>query len=161
MWQTSYDGNNCLYIVPTPIGTMDDITFRALDILKMVDIIFAEDTRVTKQLLNYFKIEKNVIHLDDFNEDMVKENVLSYLKDKKNIALVTDRGTPIISDPGYKTVRYIKELGYNVVALPSIEDFKAIIISGLSSFSILLSNPEILISSGSIPSIGDIKPPNT
>ena len=74
MWQNSYDGKNCLYIVPTPIGNMEDITARALAILKMVDVIFAEDTRVTKQLLSYFNISNKVIHLDDHNEENVKDN---------------------------------------------------------------------------------------
>ena len=134
MWQSSYDGKNCLYIVPTPIGNMEDITARALSVLKMVDVIFAEDTRVTKQLLNYFNINNKVIHLDDHNEEMVKEEVLSYLNDNKNVALVTDRGTPIISDPGYKTVRYLKEKGYNVVSLPGASAFvPALVASGINS----------------------------
>lgn len=134
MWQNSYNENNCLYIVPTPIGNMDDITSRALTILKMVDVIFAEDTRITRQLLNYFNISNKVIHLDDHNEENVKEEVINYLNDNKNVALVTDRGTPIISDPGYKTVRYLKEKGYNVVSLPGACAFvPALVASGINS----------------------------
>ena len=80
MWQKSYDGSPSIYIVPTPIGNLEDMTFRAINVLKMVDVIFSEDTRVTLQLLNYFKIKNKLIHLDDHNEEKVKEMVLSYLK---------------------------------------------------------------------------------
>lgn len=134
MWQKSYDGSPSIYIVPTPIGNMEDMTFRALNILKKVDVIFSEDTRETLQLLNYYKIKNRLIHLDDHNEENVKEKVLSFLSDGKNVALVTDRGTPIISDPGYKTVRFLKEMGYNVIALPGPCAFvPALVASGIDS----------------------------
>ena len=116
MWQESYDGKPSVYLVPTPIGNLGDMTFRAIEVLKMVDAIFSEDTRVTLQLLNHFEIKNKLIHLDDHNEENVKDQVLGYLKEDKNVAIVTDRGTPIISDPGYKTVKFLKELGYNVIA---------------------------------------------
>ena len=109
MWQNSYDGSPTVYMVPTPIGNLEDMTFRAINILKMVDVIFSEDTRVTQQLLNHFEIKNKLIHLDDHNEDIVREKVLSYLVSLKNVAIVTDRGMPIISDPGYKTVKFLKE----------------------------------------------------
>ncbi len=132
MWQTSYDDSSSLYLVPTPIGNMEDMSVRSINVLKMVDVIFSEDTRVTSQLLSYFKISKKLIALHDHNEDDVKEKVLSYLSLGKNVALVTDRGTPIISDPGYKTVSYVSKLGYNVVALPGPCAFvPALIVSGL------------------------------
>ena len=104
-----------LYIVPTPVGNLEDITFRAINTLKMVDVIFSEDTRVTLQLLNHFEIKNKLIALHDHNEDIVKDKVLEYLRDGKNVAIVTDRGTPIISDPGYKTVKFLKEKGYNPI----------------------------------------------
>ena len=107
MWQTSYDGTPSLYLVPTPIGNLDDMTFRGIETLKMVDVIFSEDTRVTLQLLNHFNIKKKLVSLHDHNEEDVKNLVLNYLKDGSNVALVTDRGTPIISDPGYKTVKFL------------------------------------------------------
>ena len=113
MWQNSYNGSPSVYLVPTPIGNLEDMTFRAIKILKMVDVIFSEDTRVTLQLLNYFDIKNKLIHLDDHNEDIVKDRVISYLKEGKNVAIVTDRGTPIISDPGYKTVKFLRDNGYN------------------------------------------------
>lgn len=132
MWQCSYDEGNALYLVSTPIGNMEDMTFRSINILKSVDVIFSEDTRVTLQLLNYYNIRCKLIALHDHNEDIVKEKVLAYLKDGKNVALVTDRGTPIISDPGYKTVKYVSDLGYKVIALPGATAFiPALITSGI------------------------------
>lgn len=134
MWQKSYDNTPSVYIVPTPIGNLEDMTFRAINTLKMVDVIFSEDTRVTLQLLNHFDIKKKLVHMDDHNEDTVKNNVLSYLELGKNVAIVTDRGTPIISDPGYKTVKFLKEKGYNVIALPGATAFvPALVASGISS----------------------------
>ena len=110
------------------------MTFRAIKILKMVDVIFSEDTRVTLQLLNYFDIKNKLIHLDDHNEDIVKDRVISYLKEGKNVAIVTDRGTPIISDPGYKTVKFLRDNGYNVIALPgACALVPAIVASSISS----------------------------
>ena len=134
MWQISYDNSPSVYLVPTPIGNLEDMTFRAINVLKMVDVIFSEDTRVTQQLLNYFDIKNKLIHMDDHNEEIVKNNVLEYLDNKKNVAIVTDRGTPIISDPGYKVVKYLKDKGFNVIALPGACAFvPAIVASGLSS----------------------------
>ena len=134
MWQKSYDGSPSVYLVPTPIGNLEDMTFRAINTLKMVDVIFSEDTRVTLQLLNHFEIKNKLIALHDHNEDMVKEKVLSYLEDEKNVAIVTDRGSPIISDPGYKTVKFLKDKGYNVIGLPGACAFvPALIASSISS----------------------------
>ena len=134
MWQNSYNGSPSVYLVPTPIGNLEDMTFRAIKILKMVDVIFSEDTRVTLQLLNYFDIKNKLIHLDDHNEDIVKDRVISYLKEGKNVAIVTDRGTPIISDPGYKTVKFLRDNGYNVIALPgACALVPAIVASSISS----------------------------
>ena len=134
MWQKSYDNSPSVYIVPTPIGNLEDMTIRAINTLKMVDVIFSEDTRVTLQLLNHFEIKKKLVHLDDHNEDEVKELVLSYLSEDKNVAIVTDRGTPIISDPGYKTVKYLKDKHYNVIGLPGATAFvPALVSSGISA----------------------------
>ena len=134
MWQNSYDNSPSVYIVPTPIGNLEDMTFRAINILKMVDVIFSEDTRVTLQLLNHFDIHKKLIHMDDHNEDNLKDTVLQYLNNGRNVAIVTDRGTPIISDPGYKTVKYLRSKNYNVIALPGATAFvPALVASGISS----------------------------
>lgn len=129
MWQCSYDGSPSVYLVPTPIGNLEDMTFRAINILRDVDVIFSEDTRVTLQLLNHFEIKNKLIALHDHNEEIVKDKVIEYLKDGKNVAIVTDRGTPIISDPGYKTVKYIKDNGYNVIGLPGACAFVPALIS--------------------------------
>ena len=134
MWQNSYDGSPSVYLVPTPIGNLEDMTFRAINILKMVDVIFSEDTRVALQLLNHFEIKNRLIPLHDHNEDIVKEKVLDILNEGKSVAIVTDRGTPIISDPGYKTVKFLKENGYNVIGLPGACAFvPALIASSISS----------------------------
>lgn len=132
MWQISYDDSPTLYLVPTPIGNLDDMTYRSINILNTVEVIFSEDTRVTLQLLNHFDIKKKLIALHDHNEDSEKEKVLEYLKNGKSVAIVTDRGTPIISDPGYKTVKYVTDNGYNVVGLPGANAFvPALITSGI------------------------------
>ena len=132
MWQRSYDDKATLYLIPTPIGNLDDITLRGIKILKDVEVIFSEDTRVTRNLLNNFEIKKKLIALHDHNEDIVKDKVLDYLNNGFDVGLVTDRGTPIISDPGYKTVRYVTSMGYNVVALPGANAFvPALITSGI------------------------------
>lgn len=132
MWQNSYDNSSTLYLIPTPIGNLEDMTIRSINILKLVDVIFCEDTRVTLLLLNHFEIKKKVIALHEHNEETAKEKVLEYLKNGSSVAIVTDRGTPIISDPGYKTVKYVSSLGYNVVALPGANAFvPALIVSGI------------------------------
>ena len=133
MWHRNYDGSPILYLIPTPIGNLEDMTYRSIKILKEVEVIFSEDTRVTQNLLSYFDIKKRLISLHDHNEDIVKEKVLNYLKEGKSVGLVTDRGTPIISDPGYKTVKYVTDLGYHVVALPGANAFvPALIVSGIA-----------------------------
>ena len=133
MIQKSYDGSPTLYIVPTPIGNLEDITIRALNILKEVDVIFAEDTRTTKQLLNHFNINKKLISSHLYNENQNEDKEINYLKDGKDIAVVSDRGTPVISDPGYILVKHAIENGYNVVCLPGPTALvPAIVMSGLS-----------------------------
>ena len=93
-----------LYIVGTPIGNLEDISFRAIRTLKEVDYIFAEDTRVTKKLLSHYEIENIVYMYHEHNKLHQIENILNLLKQDKNIALVTDAGMPCISDPGYEVV---------------------------------------------------------
>lgn len=118
MSQKSFDGTNSLYLIPTPIGNLEDITLRSINTLKMVDIVFCEDTRIAGLLLRKLEIKKKLISCNNINEESVKERVLSYLKEGLNIGLITDRGTPIISDPGYKVVEYVVNKGYNVIGLP-------------------------------------------
>ena len=133
MMQNSYNNSPTLYLISTPIGNLEDMTYRSIRILSEVNVVFSEDTRVTLNLLTHYNISKKLISLHEHNEDTVKEKVLDYLKNGDNVALVTDRGTPIISDPGYKTVKYVSDNGYNVVALPGATAFvPALITSGIA-----------------------------
>lgn len=133
MRQKSYDNSPSLYLIPTPIGNMEDITLRCINTLKMVDLILCEDTRITGELLKKLDIKKKLIHSDDHTEDGLKEMVLEKLKEGLNIGLVTDRGTPIISDPGYKIVEYISNNGFNVISLPGPTAFvPALTASGIN-----------------------------
>lgn len=118
MSQKSYDNTPTLYLIPTPIGNMEDITIRAINTLKMVDVVFCEDTRVTGQLLKHFDINKKLISSHNYNESNNKQKLLEYLCSGSNVGLVSDRGTPIISDPGYELAKFAIEEGYNVVSLP-------------------------------------------
>lgn len=133
MRQKSYDNSPSLYLIPTPVGNMEDITLRSINTLKMVDLLLCEDTRVTSELLHKLDIKKKLIHSDDHNEDSLKEKVLSKLQDGLNIGLVTDRGTPIISDPGYKIVEFVTKNGFNVISLPGPTAFvPALTMSGIN-----------------------------
>jgi 16S rRNA (cytidine1402-2'-O)-methyltransferase len=133
MHQKSYDNSPTLYIVPTPIGNMEDITLRALNILKTADIVFAEDTRVTKQLLTHYNIKQKLVSSHLYNEENNEAKELRYLEEGKTIALVSDRGTPVISDPGYILVNTAIKNGYNVVCLPGpTAVIPALVMSGLS-----------------------------
>lgn len=133
MSQKSYNNTPTLYLIPTPIGNMEDITLRAINILKEVEVIFSEDTRVTGILLKHLDIKKKLIASHEHNETKNQELALSYLKQGYNIGLVTDRGTPIISDPGYGIAKHIIEQGYNVVGLPGPTALiPALIVSGLN-----------------------------
>lgn len=133
MRQKSYDNSPSLYLIPTPVGNMDDITLRTIEVIKMVDFLLCEDTRVTSELLHRLNIRKKLVHSDDHNENSLKEMVLENLKNGLNIGLVTDRGTPIISDPGYKIVEYIVKNGYNVISLPGPTAFvPALTMSGIN-----------------------------
>lgn len=107
-----------LYIVPTPIGNLDDITLRALQILKQVDLIAAEDTRRTGLLLQHFAIDTRMMSLHDHNEQQKTDQLIPQLKQGLSIALVSDAGTPLINDPGYHLVKYCRQAGIRVVPLP-------------------------------------------
>ncbi|MEC5342529.1 16S rRNA (cytidine(1402)-2'-O)-methyltransferase [Brenneria populi] len=107
-----------LYIVPTPIGNLGDITQRALDVLRRVDLIAAEDTRHTGLLLQHFAINARLFALHDHNEQQKADAVLAKLQAGQSIALVSDAGTPLINDPGYHLVRRCREAGVRVVPLP-------------------------------------------
>lgn len=120
-----------LYIVPTPIGNLKDITFRAIETLKEVDIILAEDTRQTKKLTSHYGIDKMLWSHHKFNEHKATESLIEKLKTGTNFALVSDGGTPGISDPGFYLVRACIENNIEVISLPGAVAFvPALINSG-------------------------------
>ena len=123
MIQKSYNDTPSLYLIPTPIGNLDDITVRSLNTLKTVDVILCEDTRDTGLLLSHYDIKKKLVSCHEYNEDKIIDNVVSMLKEGLNVGLVTDQGTPIISDPGYIVSRGVIEAGYNVISLPGATAF--------------------------------------
>lgn len=114
MSERSFD----FYIVPTPIGNIQDITFRAIDVLKNVDIIACEDTRITQKLLNHYNIGTKCISYHKYNERERVEYFLKELSEGKKIALVSDAGTPMICDPGSVVLRELIKSGYTVTSLP-------------------------------------------
>ena len=124
--------NGKLYIVATPIGNLEDITIRALKILKEVDIIAAEDTRQTLKLLNHFEISKPLISYHRHNEDVKSNILIEKLKNGENIALVSDAGTPGICDPGEEVIKKSIEEGITVIPIPgACAMINALIVSGL------------------------------
>lgn len=138
MSQKSYDNSPTLYLIPTPIGNMDDITLRAIKTIEQVDFLLTEDTRVTGLLLNHLNIKKHMIANHKFNEEKNRNLVLEALKEGKNIGLVSDRGTPVISDPGYEIAAFVIKEGYNVIALPGATALiPALICSGLEPMPFL------------------------
>ncbi|MBN3082285.1 16S rRNA (cytidine(1402)-2'-O)-methyltransferase [Pectobacterium polaris] len=123
-----------LYIVPTPIGNLGDITQRALAVLASVDLIAAEDTRHTGLLLQHFAINARLFALHDHNEQQKADVLLAKLQSGQSIALVSDAGTPLINDPGYHLVRRCREAGVRVVPLPgACAAITALSASGLAS----------------------------
>ena len=129
MIQKSYDGKPTLYLIATPIGNMEDITYRALETLKNVSVIFAEDTRITNQLLKHFNIKNKLISSHQYNEQENIEKLLKYLANNEDVGLVTDRGTPIISDPGFYLSKAAIENNYNVVSIPGATAFVSALIT--------------------------------
>ncbi|MCK4408276.1 MAG: 16S rRNA (cytidine(1402)-2'-O)-methyltransferase [Bacteroidales bacterium] len=123
-----------LYLVPTPIGNLEDITLRAIRILKEADIILAEDTRNTSKLLKHFEIDKKMMSHHQFNEHKVVSGIVETISGGKSIALVSDAGTPAISDPGFLLVRECIKAGIEVECLPGPTAFiPALVNSGLPS----------------------------
>src|SRR5215470_3825139 len=123
-----------LYIVPTPIGNLKDITLRSLDVLKQVDLVLAEDTRTTSNLLNHYQVTKPLSPYHQHNEHQVLQHLVHQLTDGKNVALVTDAGTPGISDPAFLLIRESLKAGVKVECLPGPTAFvPALINSGIPS----------------------------
>ena len=123
-----------LYLVATPIGNLDDITLRAIKILKDVDFIAAEDTRHSLKLLNHLEISKPLISYHRHNEDIKTNLLIDKLLDGKNIALISDAGTPVISDPGEEVVKKALKNNINVIPIPgACALINALIVSGLDA----------------------------
>jgi len=124
--------NSVLYVIATPIGNFADITLRALEVLKTVDVVLSEDTRETDRLLKHYSIHKSQISYRDQIHSRVIGQILEILHAGKSVALVSDSGTPLISDPGFKLVRDVLTAGYQVVTIPGPSAvIAALSISGL------------------------------
>lgn len=138
MIQNSYNNQSALYLLPTPIGNFEDITIRTLNLLEKVDYLLCEDTRVTRVLLNHFNIKKKLVSCHEHNEDFIKKQVLIDVKNGLNVGLVTDQGSPILSDPGYKVVEYLAKNKVNVIGLPgATAAIPALMVSGIDSIHFL------------------------
>lgn len=132
--KTAQSTQGTAFVVATPIGNMDDITQRAIDTLKAVDLIYAEDTRQTHKLLQHFGIKSTVYQLHKHNEATQKIDIAQQLSYGKNIAIVSDAGTPLIADPGYVTLAYLREQKHQITVIPGCSSvIAALSISGLPS----------------------------
>ncbi len=107
-----------LYIVATPIGNLSDMTFRAVEVLKNVDIILAEDTRHCARLLSHYQISTKAWSMHNFNEDKQSQKILEHLQHGLSFAVISDAGTPLISDPGWMLVNMARNLGIDVISIP-------------------------------------------
>ena len=126
-----------LYIVATPIGNLSDITIRAVEILKKVDAVLAEDTRHTKKLFDHYEIDSPLVAFHEHNENEKVDYILAQIGSGKSLALVSDAGTPLISDPGYNLVLEAKKNGISVVPIPG----PSALIAALSLSLIHISEP--------------------
>ena len=118
-----------LYIVSTPIGNLEDITLRALNVLKNVDIIACEDTRHSLKLLNYYEIKKHLITYHSYNEKASSNGIINLLAQGKSVAIISDGGTPCISDPGFLVVRECLKENFKVIAIPGASGLLTILVS--------------------------------
>jgi len=121
--------SSTLYIVSTPIGNLEDITLRALNVLKNVDIIACEDTRHSLKLLNFYEIKKHLISYHGYNEKNSSMGIIKLLSEGKSVALISDGGTPCISDPGYDVVKKSIENGFKVIPIPGASGVLSILVA--------------------------------
>ena len=123
-----------LYFISTPIGNLNDISLRAIDVIRSCDYLYAEDTRTTKKLLDFINCDKRCSSFHEHNEDKISSEIINKIKGKKNIAIVSDAGTPVISDPGYSLIRDCidQSIEYTLIPGPS-SVINAIVMSGLST----------------------------
>ena len=132
MSKSEIDNYGILHVVPTPIGNLEDITYRAIKVLKDVDFILAEDTRTSGFLLKHYDIETKMISHHKFNEHKSSQQIIERIEAGANVALISDAGTPAISDPGFLIVRACVEAGIRIECLPGATAFvPALVMSGL------------------------------
>lgn len=123
-----------LYLVPTPIGNLSEMTPRALEVLRSVDVIACEDTRNSGQLLKHFEISKRLIACQNFNEESSSKGIVKLLEEGNNVALISDAGYPLINDPGQRVVMDASDAGFNVVPVSGCSAFlNALVASGLAA----------------------------
>ncbi len=132
MQKSFKDQKPTLFVISTPIGNLKDISYRAIETLNEVDFILAEDTRTSSVLLNHYNIKKPMISYHEYNKEEQSAKILSLLNDQKNLALISDAGTPGINDPGYEIIKEVIEHGFHVVSIPGASAIlAALVTSGL------------------------------
>jgi 16S rRNA (cytidine1402-2'-O)-methyltransferase len=132
MQKSFKDQKPTLFVVSTPIGNLKDISYRAIEILNEVDFILAEDTRTSSTLLNHYQIKKPLISYHEFNKEEQSAKIISLLENQKNLALISDAGTPGINDPGYEIIKEVINKGFHVVSIPGASAILgALVTSGL------------------------------
>ena len=125
-----------LFIVATPIGNLQDITFRAVETLKTVDVIAAEDTRTSRKLLDHYAVQTKLMPYHEHNEKRAGKQIMQMLEAGENVALISDAGTPLINDPGYELVHTLREKGFDIVTIPgACSPIAALAASGLPTDS--------------------------
>ena len=124
--------NSKLYLVATPIGNLEDMTYRSIRVLKEVDLIYAEDTRNSAKLLKHFEISTHMFSYHEHNKEVKSDEIIAHLRDGKSVALISDAGYPVVSDPGYVIVKKAIEQDFDVIAVPGASAFlQALVVSGL------------------------------
>ena len=121
-----------IYVVSTPIGNLKDITLRAIETLKSSELIVCEDTRVSGTLLAHFGIKSKLTSLNEFNEEVKSHQILNQIEKLENVSLISDAGTPLLSDPGYKFIKRAGELGHKIIPIPGASALlSALVVSSL------------------------------
>lgn len=133
--QKSFEKDNAkLYLVATPIGNLDDITFRAVDTLKTVDIIYCEDTRTSKKLLDHYEIKTKLKSVHLFNETQISQEIINVVKNGLNVAIISDAGMPVISDPGWIVTKEAIENDIDIIVIPGpTAGISALVASGIAA----------------------------
>ncbi len=123
-----------LYFISTPIGNLNDISLRAIDVIRSCDYLYAEDTRTTKKLLNFIKCDKRCLSFHEHNEDKTSLEIINKIKKNKTVSIISDAGTPVISDPGYKLIQECIKHSINYTLIPGPSSvISAVVMSGLPS----------------------------